>query len=171
MQRERIPDSAELPPDVGAGDKEVSAHQIEATTGGSERAYAELCAAWLAYDGSPGTAKRVNLALGMLGIAIGTPGVPPAEAPYYTYASTQATNCARCGKHKHTPLRVDGMDGYVCLTCIDKELERLLDAELGYSEQDVADACGEIGIPDPLCERLLIALDDQQQRQRKREAA
>lgn len=46
-----------------------------------------------------------------------------------TYSSTQATNCAGCGKYKHTPLRVDGMGGYVCLTCIDERLEKLLDAE------------------------------------------
>jgi hypothetical protein len=43
-----------------------------------------------------------------------------------TYFSSQSTNCAGCGKHKHTPLRVDPMGGYVCLTCIDQELERLL---------------------------------------------
>ena len=49
----------------------------------------------------------------------------------YTYSSTQATNCAGCGKHKHTPLRVDLMDGYVCLTCIDQRLELLLQAEAG----------------------------------------
>ena len=47
----------------------------------------------------------------------------------FTYSSTQATTCACCGKYKHTPLRVDGMDGYVCLTCIDQRLEQLLDAE------------------------------------------
>lgn len=41
---------------------------------------------------------------------------------HYTYASEQATNCAGCGQHKHTPLRRDDMGGYVCLTCIDKEL-------------------------------------------------
>ncbi|KVV07357.1 hypothetical protein WK77_16340 [Burkholderia ubonensis] len=40
-----------------------------------------------------------------------------------TYISTQATNCASCGEHKHTPLRIDWMGGYVCLTCIDRELE------------------------------------------------
>ncbi|MCO3184167.1 hypothetical protein FA223_13245 [Pseudomonas aeruginosa] len=43
----------------------------------------------------------------------------------WTYASTQATNCAGCGEHKHTPLRVDWMGGYVCLTCIDEKLEEL----------------------------------------------
>lgn len=47
------------------------------------------------------------------------------SADDYTYKSTQATNCAGCGKHKHTPLRNDEMGGYVCLTCIDKELTRL----------------------------------------------
>ncbi|MDN7900134.1 hypothetical protein [Burkholderia cepacia] len=45
----------------------------------------------------------------------------------FTYATTQATACASCGEHKHTPLRVDQMGGYVCLTCIDRELERSLD--------------------------------------------
>ncbi|ENB7451830.1 TPA: hypothetical protein ACRMXN_003015 [Pseudomonas aeruginosa] len=45
----------------------------------------------------------------------------------WTYASTQATNCAGCGEHKHTPLRVDWMGGYVCLTCIDEKLEELHD--------------------------------------------
>lgn len=52
----------------------------------------------------------------------------------YTYASTQATNCAGCGEYKHTPLRIDAMDGYVCLTCIDKKLGTLL---------------GEFGCPAP----------------------
>lgn len=51
----------------------------------------------------------------------------------YTYASTQATTCAGCGKHKHTPLRIDAMGGYVCLTCIDQKLGSLLD-EFGYPE-------------------------------------
>lgn len=54
-------------------------------------------------------------------------------APQYTYTSTQATKCAQCGKHKHTPLRIDAMDGYVCLTCIDKKLGTLL-GEFGYPE-------------------------------------
>ena len=43
----------------------------------------------------------------------------------YAYASKQATNCAQCGEYRHTPLRVDAMDGYVCLTCIDKKLDEL----------------------------------------------
>lgn len=37
-------------------------------------------------------------------------------------AQVQETNCARCGLKKHTPLRVDRMGGYVCLTCIDSAL-------------------------------------------------
>ncbi|AAQ54940.1 hypothetical protein Bcep22_gp05 [Burkholderia phage Bcep22] len=41
----------------------------------------------------------------------------------FTYATKQATACAACGEHKHTPLRIDWMGGYVCLTCIDRELE------------------------------------------------
>ena len=40
-------------------------------------------------------------------------------------ASDQATACAVCGERKHTPIRNDAMGGYVCLTCIDRELERL----------------------------------------------
>jgi hypothetical protein len=40
-----------------------------------------------------------------------------------TYESTQSTNCAVCGERKHTPLRRDEMGGYVCLSCIDKELD------------------------------------------------
>ncbi len=52
----------------------------------------------------------------------------------YTYTSTQATTCAECGKHKHTPLRIDAMGGYVCLTCIDKKLGSLL-GEFGHSGQ------------------------------------
>ncbi|WP_313453414.1 hypothetical protein [Stutzerimonas nitrititolerans] len=48
---------------------------------------------------------------------------------HFTYSSEQATNCAGCGQHKHTPLRVDAMGGYVCLTCIDKRLEGLLAEE------------------------------------------
>lgn len=43
-----------------------------------------------------------------------------------TYFSSQSTGCAGCGILKHTPLRVDAMGGYVCLTCIYNELDRLL---------------------------------------------
>lgn len=33
-------------------------------------------------------------------------------------AAPQATMCACCGEHKPTPLRVDRLGGYVCLSCI-----------------------------------------------------
>lgn len=56
----------------------------------------------------------------------------------WTYASTQATNCAGCGEHKHTPLRVDWMGGYVCLTCIDKKLEELHDAQAQHSVPEIS---------------------------------
>lgn len=68
-----------------------------------------------------------------------TDGTPVAVEPVdddwhlrgYAYASKQATTCAGCGKHKHTPLRIDAMGGYVCLTCIDQKLGSLL-GEFGY---------------------------------------
>lgn len=60
----------------------------------------------------------------------------------YSYASKQATNCAGCGEHKHTPLRVDWMGGYVCLTCIDKEM-RKRDPDEGLHNA-VQSACGEL---------------------------
>ena len=50
---------------------------------------------------------------------------PSEPAGIYSYASMQATNCAVCGEHKHTPLKNDEMGGYVCLTCIDRELIHL----------------------------------------------
>lgn len=64
---------------------------------------------------------------------IGALASAPPSAPVgpYTYASTQATTCAGCGEHKHTPLRIDAMGGYVCLTCIDQKLGGLL-GEFGY---------------------------------------
>lgn len=54
-----------------------------------------------------------------------------------TYHSAQSTACAGCGKVKHTPLRQDEMGGYVCLTCIDKELttlRRKVEAAKGMAE-------------------------------------
>lgn len=59
------------------------------------------------------------------------PTAPLSDEHPYTYASTQATKCAGCGKYKHTPLRVDAMGGYVCLTCIDQKLGEVL-GEFGY---------------------------------------
>lgn len=51
----------------------------------------------------------------------------------------QATTCAGCGEHKATPLRIDAMGGYVCLTCIDQKLSSLL-GEFGYPESQSAQA-------------------------------
>lgn len=59
----------------------------------------------------------------------------PVVAP--TYCSSQATKCASCGERKHTPLRIDAMGGYVCLTCIDRKLGGLL-GEFGYPFMQVA---------------------------------
>jgi hypothetical protein len=44
-------------------------------------------------------------------------------APCQEVCCTQKTNCAKCGELKHTPLRRDEMGGYVCLTCIDDQLD------------------------------------------------
>jgi hypothetical protein len=52
----------------------------------------------------------------------------PAHSEKYTYSSRQETECAGCRVRKHTPLRVDEMGGYVCLTCIDKKLTEFYDA-------------------------------------------
>lgn len=41
----------------------------------------------------------------------------------------QTARCAGCGERKHTPLRIDAMGGYVCMTCIDQRLVELLDKE------------------------------------------
>jgi ribosomal protein L32 len=61
---------------------------------------------------------------------------PPAQTQTPpTYSSTQATKCAGCGEHKHTPLRIDAMGGYVCLTCIDQKLGSLL-GEFGHPAQN-----------------------------------
>ncbi|MCA8075556.1 hypothetical protein [Burkholderia cepacia] len=62
---------------------------------------------------------------GLLAARASSANETAAEA--FTYASKQATTCASCGEHKHTPLRIDQMGGYVCLTCIDRELERSLE--------------------------------------------
>lgn len=71
------------------------------------------------------------------------------EAVNYSYASTQSTRCAGCGELKHTPLRIDAMGGYVCLTCIDKKLGSLLD-EFGYPPAQQGE--DEPPLPEPLAE-------------------
>ena len=70
----------------------------------------------------------IHAAMGKLEEALAQPEQKP------TYTSTQSTNCASCGEHKHTPPRIDAMGGYVCLTCIDKKLGALL-GEFGYAQQ------------------------------------
>ena len=56
------------------------------------------------------------------------------------YHSDQHTKCALCGIDKHTPLRT--WDGYICLTCIDKLLEKQrLNIELAENTiRDIDDA-------------------------------
>jgi hypothetical protein len=97
----------------------------------------ECAARWLDNGSDPAqAAEQIRLAIAQIKGCIADCDVKPdladaskqASKPapaveQYSYASTQATNCARCGEHKHTPLRIDWMGGYVCLTCIDKQLE------------------------------------------------
>lgn len=75
-----------------------------------------------------------------------------APAVPLTYSSTQATKCASCGQHKHTPLRIDAMGGYVCLTCIDQKLGSLL-GEFGYPES----ASPAVPLTDDQIERMADA--------------
>ncbi|KWE77245.1 hypothetical protein WL78_00340 [Burkholderia ubonensis] len=71
-------------------------------------------------------------------------GTPADARESHTYASTQATNCASCGEHRHTPLRIDWMGGYVCLTCIDRELESRAPADAGepIGQHDLSTSTG-----------------------------
>ncbi|WRQ05499.1 major tail protein with Ig-like domain [Ralstonia phage AhaGv] len=78
-------------------------------------------------------------------------GHQQAEPPLYT--GKQATNCAVCGEYKHTPLRVDHMGGYVCLTCIDKEMaqprqraEPVADERAAFDENWAAGVLGLGGV-------------------------
>lgn len=72
------------------------------------------------------------------------PGTDPEPPQKFSYSSTQATGCAGCGRYKHTPLRVDAMGGYVCLTCIDETLERLLVEESAREAEGDWSGCQEI---------------------------
>lgn len=80
----------------------------------------------------------------VLEMAVEAGAIQPPEGKH-TYVSTQATHCAGCGKHKHTPLRIDAMGGYVCLTCIDNKLGALL-GEFGHEQEEAA--------PDPVLSKL-----------------
>lgn len=86
------------------------------------------------WDEGGGKRSRRELARRIVALYTTPPRAALTDERPYTYASTQATNCAGCGEYKHTPLRIDAMDGYVCLTCIDKKLGTLL---------------GEFGCPAP----------------------
>jgi hypothetical protein len=77
--------------------------------------------------------KKVTETVEMFRAKLSAP--EPESETQYTYASKQATNCAGCGEYKHTPLRVDKMEGYVCLTCIYKKLGSLL-GEFGFPEPE-----------------------------------
>ncbi len=61
------------------------------------------------------------------------------EPEIYTYASKQRTVCAVCGCLKHTPLRRDEMGGYVCLTCIDRRLDEVMDLQPNAKVNHAAD--------------------------------
>lgn len=86
-------------------------------------------------DGGSGLLRELlNDAADAIRWAVALAAAPQPQAPAqegHSYSSTQATNCAQCGQHKHTPLRIDAMGGYVCLTCIDQTLGSLL-GEFGY---------------------------------------
>ena len=86
---------------------------------------------------------------------------PAAPAVPHTYASTQATTCAGCGEYKHTPLRIDAMGGYVCLTCIDKKLGGLL-GEFGYEQEAPAVPEGYALVPVEPTDAMLDATYDGQ---------
>jgi hypothetical protein len=81
--------------------------------------------------GSPAVQAQIRESLVAALYAIEAAPAQAAAVP--TYSSTQATECAGCGKRKHTPLRIDAMGGYVCLTCIDQKLGSLL-GEFGYPD-------------------------------------
>lgn len=83
-------------------------------------------------------------------------GASPEPIPALTYSSTQATMCAGCGERKHTPLRIDAMGGYVCLTCIDQKLGSLL-GEFGYPDAQPIQA---VELSDEDIGRIAVASQD-----------
>jgi hypothetical protein len=78
--------------------------------------------------------------------------------PNLTYSSTQETSCAWCDKRKHTPLRRDEMGGYVCLTCIDRRLDRLTKALETVCHCDDKAIVGEDSERE-IVKRLAVAID------------
>jgi len=99
------------------------------------------CAPILREHGLTVVADEVEKAVGELAPVISALARPDDDWHLrgYTYASKQATKCAGCGEHRHTPLRIDAMGGYVCLTCIDRKLGGLL-GEFGYESRETMDA-------------------------------
>lgn len=58
-----------------------------------------------------------------------------AALPSETAKDQQHTKCAVCLEDKNTPLRRDEMDGYVCLTCIDKQLDKNMETIASQQRQ------------------------------------
>lgn len=58
-----------------------------------------------------------------------------AALPSETAKDQQHTKCAICLEDKNTPLRRDEMDGYVCLTCIDKQLDKNMETIAAQKRQ------------------------------------
>src|ERR1700741_473884 len=132
---------------AGASDKDTLARAIAVAACGITRSCAydwaqkpmgrvatSMPVCWTDYK-NPEFADMISLGHIDLSIIEAAPQAPHVEpvgddVPY-TYASSQATKCAGCLEYKHTPLRIDAMGGYVCLTCIDKKLGSLL-GEFGY---------------------------------------
>ncbi len=53
---------------------------------------------------------------------------------------TSKTICASCQTYKETPLRIDFMGGYVCLSCVDKQL-----ANTQQIKAEIADIAEQLG--------------------------
>lgn len=64
--------------------------------------------------------------------------VPNLKKGVYMLHEEQHTICAACLQDKPTPLRIDRMGGYVCLTCVDKQIEELyIRAELAKEAENM----------------------------------
>jgi hypothetical protein len=51
--------------------------------------------------------------------------------------------CACCGESKPLPYRRDDLGGYVCLTCVEKRLDALIDG-VGQARQAAMELCWQI---------------------------
>lgn len=127
----------------GEGDAQVLAMRVHAATAELIKAVDKLFGADMEHcmemDGKEDQLEAVQFAKSALARQpVGEPVDDDWHLRGYAYASKQATNCAGCGKHKHTPLRIDAMGGHVCLTCIDHKLGALL-GEFGYPTAQAVD--------------------------------